>query len=408
MAGYSLHIGLNRVDPAAYNGWEGTLTGCVNDARSMEQLALAAGFTPSLLLDDAATSQAVIGEIAYLAGTATAGDLCLISYSGHGGQVDDTNGDEQDSLDETWVCFDRQVVDDELAQMWSQFAGGVRVLVVSDSCHSGSVTRQMRAVQRRRALLETARAAQVPALAGAGARYGGAASAAGPAADRAVARAPMTTVDNASAAAEPAESRPRSMPLHVQEGDRVARRGTYQFVQALSGSRRGRSYAASVLALSGCQDDELSYDGDVNGHFTGALLEVWDGGSFSGDYRAFHAAIVSKMLYDQTPGLDTENVLDAGFVLERPFTPGAGPVDPGTPSEPDPWEEPSTPRPVLRRGSSGEAVEELQGLLAQAGYRVSIDGVFGPGTESAVRSFQRDCGLTADGVVGPATWEALG
>ena len=122
--------------------------------------------------------------------------------------------------------------------------------------------------------------------------------------------------------------------MHVQEGDGAARRGTYQFVQALSGPRRGRSYAASVLALTGCQDDELSYDGDTNGHFTGALLDVWAGGAFSGDYRAFHAAIVGRMLYDQTPGLDTENVLDPGFVLEKPFTPGSAPAAPSTPTGP--------------------------------------------------------------------------
>ena len=51
----------------------------------------------------------------------------------------------------------------------------------------------------------------------------------------------------------------------------------------------------------------------------------------------------------------------------------------------------------------GASVALLQGKLG-----VAADGVFGPGTARAVRGFQREHGLTADGVVGPATWSALG
>lgn len=46
----------------------------------------------------------------------------------------------------------------------------------------------------------------------------------------------------------------------------------------------------------------------------------------------------------------------------------------------------------------------LQELLRQAGHTVKIDGEFGPGTEAAVRKFQRENGLVVDGVVGPKTW----
>ncbi len=162
MTGYSLHIGLNQVDAAAYGGWNGQLSGCVNDALAMQRLADEAGYQSTILLDGQATSQAVIGEIAWLARQAVPGDICLISYSGHGGQVDDLNADESDDKkDETWVCRDRQVVDDELAQMWSQFAPGVRVVVVSDSCHSGTVDRDRIVRQLRRALLDV-RAREVP------------------------------------------------------------------------------------------------------------------------------------------------------------------------------------------------------------------------------------------------------
>jgi hypothetical protein len=62
----------------------------------------------------------------------------------------------------------------------------------------------------------------------------------------------------------------------------------------------------------------------------------------------------------------------------------------------------------LKRGSRGEAVKSLQRGLAAAGFAVDIDGVFGQGTEAAVKEFQRRKGLTPDGVVGPKTLEALG
>jgi len=64
--------------------------------------------------------------------------------------------------------------------------------------------------------------------------------------------------------------------------------------------------------------------------------------------------------------------------------------------------------PVLRRGSSGQAVRTLQGVLQVNGYyNYAIDGDFGPLTEVAVRTFQMNSGLPNDGIVGPRTWHAL-
>jgi peptidoglycan hydrolase-like protein with peptidoglycan-binding domain len=57
---------------------------------------------------------------------------------------------------------------------------------------------------------------------------------------------------------------------------------------------------------------------------------------------------------------------------------------------------------------SGSEVEELQRLLAKLGFAPgNVDGVLGPRTADAVRKFQKENGLTADGLVGPATWNAL-
>ncbi|WP_406090939.1 peptidoglycan-binding protein [Streptomyces sp. NBC_01013] len=64
--------------------------------------------------------------------------------------------------------------------------------------------------------------------------------------------------------------------------------------------------------------------------------------------------------------------------------------------------------PTLAEGASGDGVKRLQrSLTAALGSTVGVDGSFGPGTATAVRSYQTSRGLTADGIVGPGTWAAL-
>ncbi|QHT55668.1 caspase family protein [Cellulomonas sp. H30R-01] len=295
MTGYSLHIGLNRVDPDAYGGWDGKLNGCVNDANAMLRLATATGFQPVQLLDAAATSQAVITQIGAYARTAVAGDLVLLTYSGHGGQVADIDGDEPDQQDETWVLFDRQVLDDELRRMYAQFAAGVRVLVISDSCHSGTVIRDV----ERDAVLQQEREHDLGLETGA---RGG----------------PPAVLPPAAVA--------RVMPRGVAEKDDKARRATYEFVQSLAGATTDEDVAASVLLISGCQDDQYSYDGPVNGEFTGTLLRVWDEGAFAGSYVDLHRKVLDQMPSRQQPNFYPMGTPDDAFLAQQPFaiTPPAG------------------------------------------------------------------------------------
>ncbi len=62
---------------------------------------------------------------------------------------------------------------------------------------------------------------------------------------------------------------------------------------------------------------------------------------------------------------------------------------------------------TVKSGSSGDAVRALQIELKAAGHSLDVDGNFGPGTDSAVRSYQQAAGLSVDGVAGPATWGSL-
>jgi hypothetical protein len=287
--GISLNIGLNRVDPNGYNGWDGQLAGCENDARDMQSIADAQGFTTTLMLTDEATSAAVIEAIGRAAQDLAAGDTFLLTYSGHGGQVPDANGDEDDGQDETWVLYDRMLVDDELYQLWSQFSAGVRIFMLSDSCHSGTVARN-RAYQQ---LLSTAT--------GAG-QY-------------------RTT--------RSAPPKMRAIPAETAQQVYNAHRDLYRTAQWISGKGDRSSVNACILLISGCQDNQLSADGDGNGLFTGTLKEVWDGGSFQGSYYAFYQQIADKMPPSQSPNYYTAGQSDSAFEAERPFTVGDG-VSPNT------------------------------------------------------------------------------
>ena len=92
------------------------------------------------------------------------------------------------------------------------------------------------------------------------------------------------------------------------------------------------------------------------------------------------------------------------------FTPPAVPETPPADDSTPPEEEENAPiaLPILRQGMVGPAVARVQENLQVRGfYDGAIDGIFGPGTEAAVMEFQTSAQLAADGVVGPATWQAL-
>lgn len=285
----SLHIGLNLVDPKHYGGWSGPLAACEFDANDMAALAKSAGMAASKLLTRAATRKAVLGAIRKAAKALKRGDLFFLSYSGHGGQVADASGDEPDKQDETWCLYDAQLIDDELYFELSKFAAGVRVLVLSDSCHSGTVTRA-----RPEPPPPGTRARLMPA-------------------DVALrvyethrAFYDRLQADVAQAAGKASIADPDAVlaTLAVQGGR----------VQSIA-----RRLKAAVILISGCQDNQVALDGDHNGAFTGQLRRIWNGGKFDGTHAQFHARIVAGMPATQTPNLFLLGPA-AAFVAQRPFS----------------------------------------------------------------------------------------
>jgi uncharacterized caspase-like protein len=129
-------IGINN-----YPGIFNDLKGCVNDARDWSALLQGLGFEVSLLLDAQATRQNVKDALQELMRTTNAGDITVFTYSGHGTQVVDSGGDEDDPYDEAICLYDGNVIDDELRILLEGLHRQATLVVISDSCFSGSVTR---------------------------------------------------------------------------------------------------------------------------------------------------------------------------------------------------------------------------------------------------------------------------
>jgi hypothetical protein len=289
----SLHIGLNTVSPAHYGGWSGELAACEFDANDMAAIAKANRMKSTVLLTRRGTRANTLAAIRSAARSLKAGDLFFMTYSGHGGQIPDVTGEEQDKKDETWCLYDGELIDDELYLELSKFAEGVRIIVLSDSCHSGTVT-----------------------------------------------RAPLTEPD-----ANRPPGRSKMMPPAVAMRTYREHQAFYDKLQKDVAREAGKTLAldpdamlaagriiesprltaiageckASVVLISGCQDNQTSMDGDHNGAFTEQLLQVWNHGAYRGTYAKFHAAIKARLPSTQSPNLFTLGPA-AAFVAQQPFS----------------------------------------------------------------------------------------
>jgi hypothetical protein len=263
--GFSLHVGLNSVDARHYGGWDGALYGCENDANDMATVAADAGFARQvILLTKDATAAHVLATLRSYCQIAKPGDTVLFTNSSHGGQLPDENGDEADHADETICTYDREVCDDELAAVWSLAKPGVRILTVSDSCHSGTVVRL------------------------------------------------MPTPGNLMR-----ES--REMHPAVARATYEQNRDVYDPILRDPGLREYRGQIqAYVLHLGACADNQTSFDGSVNGLFTEKLLAVLKKEPKS--YGDLVARVRRLMPSDQTPEYRYAGPRCPAFEASKPFS----------------------------------------------------------------------------------------
>jgi len=254
----ALCIGIND-----YPGTGSDLAGCVNDARDWAQALRGKGFEVAMLADKKATGKTMRAAIRAALDAARSGDHVVIQYSGHGSFVPDEDGDEPDGTDECLCPYDVDangpITDDELFELYSARERGVKLLVISDSCHSGSVARF----------------------------------------------APITTPPTLRGRGAP-QRKVRFLPPEAFLSRReLAKLGARRATRTSSPPGR---YAA--LLMAGCQDTEYSYDayfqGRPNGAFSfvalRALAKLELGANYAGWFKAIRRALPSQQ-YPQSPNL---------------------------------------------------------------------------------------------------------
>ena len=258
MAKYALCIGIND-----YPGTESDLAGCVNDADDWSAELARRGFCVTGLIDRQATGKAMRSAIRKIVSGADTGDLIVVQYSGHGSFIPDEDGDEPDGTDECLCPYDVRsrgpITDDELFDLYSARKTGVKLVMISDSCNSGTVSR-------------FAPITTPPAAPGVKARH--------------------TTV----------RFLPPAAFLTKRE---TARFGIRRAVRRSSPPGRNAS-----LLLAGCQETEYSYDayfqGRPNGAFTFVALQTLAKLPKSATYADWYKAIrkvLPSQEYPQTPNL---------------------------------------------------------------------------------------------------------
>jgi len=277
MAKKALCIGINN-----YPGTHMDLQGCVNDANDWAAELGARGFKVATLLDDQATKVAMLKAMGELIGKAAKGDTLVITFSGHGTYQPDTDGDEADGLDEALCPYDLQtrgeaLTDDEIRNLFLSRKAGVRIVLLSDSCHSGTVTR-------------------------------------------------------AAKAEKDATTRPRFMPMGNWLPDKLLPRNragktATTMVGAAGTSPFFGAYSNKLgdLLISGCKEgpNNFSYDARIAGRFNGAFtyyaLKALKGMKAGASYAGWHQAIAKYLpsaSYPQSPQILGSATARKGKIFE--------------------------------------------------------------------------------------------
>lgn len=270
--GLSLHVGVNQADPSVFPGAAG-LSGAENDASAMRDFAIDKGFTPEIVTGPQATYDEIVYRLQKHAQNLNKDDFFLFTFAGHGTAEVDTDGDESDNQDEAMLLFDRLLFDDDLRlNIWPCFRQGVRILMVADCCHAGTVLAKM--------VPSTIREKFAPL---------------------------KKKIDGVQRRKISTETRRR----HIEK--------FREFYQSISIPLLEPQIEASVLLLAACGDIQTAADG-TNGAFTTALLKV-----LRNDNPLNYPDLIAKVTTElaaisQIPVLTPGDPPDVNFMNQKPFT----------------------------------------------------------------------------------------
>lgn len=150
---HGLVIGLGEYQDGAWSKIHGD-----RDVPIVRDMLANCGYTDIVtLVNNQATKAGITSAFSRLAERCKRGDIVYIHFSGHGQQITDVNGDEEDGWDEAWIPYDamyaysntyhgeKHLIDDEIAVLLSEIRKRIgmsgKLLVVVDACHSGDSDR---------------------------------------------------------------------------------------------------------------------------------------------------------------------------------------------------------------------------------------------------------------------------
>ena len=259
----ALCIGINN-----YPGSSNDLRGCVNDCKVWATEILRGIFKyerPTILKDSKATILRVTKEMTRLVMSAKPGDCITIQFSGHGTSVPDDNGDESDGRDEALCLYDGLLRDDDIRDILAKAAKGVKLTVITDACHSGTVTRGY-----------------------------------------------VRDLD---------EGENKKIKYLPPEDDEFAKK-TRSIKVTKKAFRPHSEVAMNEVLITGCKDTEYSYDANFKGRYYGAMTyNAWQVIKENPDvtYKQFHKKLRKRLpsnQYPQSPQLEgkKENTQEKMFV----------------------------------------------------------------------------------------------
>ncbi|WP_111672679.1 caspase family protein [Algoriphagus litoralis] len=254
MRKYAILIGNDTLDISHYGGDFG-LNAPINDLDIMKHICNIENISYTKLYNTG--SEQVNAEIYNLSKESVSGDFVLIYFSGHGTQIPHSNDGEDDEYSESWCLYDRCFIDNEINSLLGGFTSGVRVLLISDSCHSGSIAKIF------------------PGL-------------------------------------------PSNINIKSVSGVYERNKGFYDGI--LRDVSPNVNLDASVISITACQDYEVAKERAGYSDFTRSLDIAWNHGSFRQGYKEFVELIRNGLRsYGATPQLDQLGFNDKNFLNSKPF-----------------------------------------------------------------------------------------
>lgn len=358
MARRALLVGINDYQSIS------DLRGCINDIEDMRGiLKNYLGFTNNdirVVVDSRATKQGILHRLDFMAKKAEPGDFMVFQFAGHGSQIRDRDGDErlEDGLDELLCPYDMDwdgkfILDDDLDRIFSQIPQGAHLEVFLDCCHSGtSGTRSL------------------------------------------APRTPTAFDPDDEYRAQRFLAPPPDI-YYRYEGEEEELAPTRGFTRT---NRSGTRSTQNHVLWAGCRSDQTAADAYFDGRFHGAFSYY-----FSMHMRRTGGNVSRRNLLDMI----RNSLSRAGFPQVPQLlcpTPEAYDHNPlQVPAADETRRILFLTTPYMR----GYDVKRVQQALADKGYRITADGVFGPHTREIVKQFQIKNNLIVDGVVGPEVYGEL-